>query len=45
MADNVDPAFSKVYDVCGFKSLNEYQKNALKYVIEKRKEVFVNLPT
>ncbi|XP_020617810.1 adhesion G protein-coupled receptor L4-like [Orbicella faveolata] len=38
MADNVDPAFSKVYDVCGFKSLNEYQKNALKYVIEKKKE-------
>ena len=45
MADNVDAAFGKVCDVFGFKTLNEHQKNALKFVIEKKKDVFVNLPT
>jgi len=44
MAD-VDVAFSRVCDVFGFKTLNEHQKNALKFVIEKKKDVFVNLPT
>ena len=41
----MDAAFGKVYDVFGFSTLNEYQKNALKFVIEKKKDVFVNLPT
>ena len=45
MADNVDTAFGKVYDVFGFRTLNEHQKNSLKFIIEKRKDVFVNLPT
>ena len=45
MADNVDAAFGKVCGVFGFSTLNEYQKNALKFVIEKKKDVFVNLPT
>ena len=41
----MDAAFGKVCDVFGFSTLNEYQKNALKFDIEKRKDVFVNLPT
>ena len=45
MANNVDPAFGKVCEVFGFKTLNEHQKNALKIVIEKKKDVFANLPT
>ena len=45
MANNVDAAFGKVCEVFGFKTLNEHQKNALKIVIEKKKDVFANLPT
>ena len=41
----MDAAFGKVCDVFGFSTLNKYQKNALKFVIEKKKDVFVNLPT
>ena len=45
MANNVDAAFGKGCEVLGFKNLNEHHKNALKIVIEKKKDVFVNLPT
>lgn len=45
MADNRDAAFSLVCDVFGFRNLNEHQINALKFVIEKKQDVFVNLPT
>jgi len=45
MADNVDAAFGKVFDVFESKTLNEHQKNALKFVIEKKRDAFVNLPT
>ena len=41
----MDAAFGKVCDVFGFSTLNEYQENALKLVIEKKKDVFVNVPT
>ena len=41
----MDAAYGKVCDVFGFSTLNEYQKNTLKFVIEKKKDVFVNLPT
>ena len=41
----MDTAFGKVCDVFGFSTLNEYQKNALKFIAEKKKDVFVNLPT
>jgi len=29
----------------GFKTPNEHQNNALKFVVEKKKDVFINLPT
>ena len=45
MADNRDAAFSLVCDVFGFRNLNEHQISALKFVIEKKQDVFVNLPT
>ena len=45
MGDNVDAAFGKVCDVFGFRTLNEHQKNALKFLIEKKEDVFANLPT
>ena len=39
MADHVDAAFGEVCDVFGFKTLNEHQKkNALKFVVEKKKD-------
>ena len=41
----MDAAFGKVCYVFGFKTLNQRQKNALKFIIEKEKDVFVNLPT
>ena len=41
----MDVGFGKVCNVFGFKTLNEHQKNALKFVIEKKKNVFVNQPT
>jgi len=40
MADSVDATFGKVCHVLGFKTLNEHQKNALKFVIEKKKDVY-----
>ena len=45
MINNVDAAFDKVCEVFGFKTLNEHQTNALKIVIDKKKDVFINLPT
>ena len=42
---DVDAAFGKVCDVFGFRTLNEHQKNALKFLITKKKDVFANLPT
>ena len=43
MADHVDAAFGEVCDVFGFKTLDEHQKkNALKFVVEKKKDGFVN---
>ena len=45
MGDDVDAAFGKVCDVFGFRTLNEHQKNVLKFLIEKKKDVFANLPT
>ena len=41
----MDVGFGKVCNVFGFKTLNEHQKNALKFVIEKKKNAYVNLPT
>ena len=37
----MDAALGKVCDVLGFSTLNEYQENALKFVIEKKKDVYV----
>ena len=45
MADNANPTFSKVNDVWGFKTLTDHQQNAMKHVVEEKKDVFVNLPT
>ena len=45
MAGNLYAAFSLVCDDFGFKTLNEYQRNAQTIVIEKKQDVFVNLPT
>ena len=41
MPDNPDSAFRRVYNVWRFKTLNEHQKNSLKYVIEKKKDVLL----
>ena len=37
--------FAKVCEVFGIESLNKHQEDAIKYVVEEKKDVFVNLPT
>ena len=41
----MEHAFAKVSEVFGIGSLNKHQKDAIKYVVEEKKDVFVNLPT
>ena len=38
-------AFSKVCEVFSFEKLNKHQEDTIKYVVEKEKAIFVNLPT
>ena len=38
-------AFSKVCEVFSFEKLNKHQEDTIKYVVEKEKDIFVNLPT
>ena len=38
-------SFSKVCEVFGIEKLNKYQENSIKYVVEKEKYIFLNLPT
>ena len=46
MADNLNGAFGKFCDVFGFKTFNEHQKKRSEiHSAEKKKDVFVNLPT
>ena len=42
MADEVDTALGKVCEVFGFEKLNQHQIDALKYVVKKKKDDFVN---
>ena len=41
----MEHAFAKVCKVFGIESLNKHQEDAIKYVVEEKKDVFVNLPT
>lgn len=41
----MEHAFAKVCEVFGIESLNKHQEDAIKYVVEEKKDVFVNLPT
>ena len=41
----MDTALGKVCEVLGFEKLNQHQIDALKYVVKKKKDDFVNLPT
>ena len=45
MADSTGDAFSKVGEVFAIEKLNKHQEDSIKYVVEKKKDVFVNLPT
>ena len=45
MADSMEFAFSKVCEVVGIDKLNKHQEESIKYVAEKEKDIFVNLPT
>ena len=45
MADSVKDAFSKVCVVFAIEKLNKHQEDTIKFVVEKKKDVFVNLPT
>ena len=38
-------AFSKVCETFGLKNLREYQKQSIINIVEKKSDVFVNLPT
>ena len=41
----MEHAFVKVCEVFGIESLNKHQEDAIKYVVQEKKDVFVNLPT
>ena len=45
MADTLQHAFNKVCNVSGFESLNMRQEKFIKYIVQGRKDIFVNLPT
>ena len=45
MADSMEDAFSKVREVFAIETLNKHQEEAIKFVVENKKDVFVNLPT
>ena len=45
MADTLQHAFKKVCNGFGFDSLNTHQEKSIKYTVQERKAVFVNLPT
>ena len=45
MADTLQHAFSKVCNVFGFDSLNTHQEKSIKYIVQEKKDIFVNLPT
>ena len=40
----MEDAFSKVREVFAIETLNKHQEEAIKFVVEKEKDVFVNLP-
>ena len=40
----MEDAFSKVRGVFAIETLNKHQKEAIKFVVEKKKDIFVNLP-
>ena len=44
MADSMEDAFSKVREVFAIETLNKHQEEAIKFVVEKKKDVCVNLP-
>ena len=41
----IESAFLDVCNVFGIAKLNKYQEDAIKYVVNEKKDVFVNLPT
>ena len=41
----MEDAFSKVCEVFAIEKLNKHQEDAIKFLVEKKKDVFVNLPT
>ena len=45
MADALQHAFNKVCNVLGFDSLNTHQEKSIKYIVQEKKDIFVNLPT
>ena len=44
-ANMAEDASRKVCEVFGFESVNKHQEEALRFVIESKSDVFVNLPT
>ena len=45
MADSMEDPFSKVCEVFGIEKLNKHPEDSIKYVVEKEKDIFINLPT
>ena len=45
MADTLQHAFNKVCNVFGFDSLNTHREKSIKYIVQEKKHIFVNLPT
>ena len=45
MANNMEDAIRKVCEIFGIQKLRSHQEDAINHVVEKKRDVFVNLPT
>ena len=45
MEEAFNDAFNQVRNVFGFDSLNTHQEESIKYIVQEKKDIFVNLPT
>ena len=45
MADNLESVFQDVRKVFGISNLNKFQKDAIKCIVDEKRDVLVNVPT
>ena len=45
MAEDVENALRKVCEVSGHKKLHKHQEDSLRFIVQMKGDVFINLPT